>query len=235
MLVGPSLAAQEFWPSLAFSFWVSLAATVLAAAGALGIAVLLTQRGQPTSRSLLLLHLNLAIPHLVWAIALALLLSQSGLLARLAAAIGLIQGPAAFPVLVRDRYGIGIILHYVTKEIPFLTLLVLAVLRSHTSDYNLVASNLGASGWQSMRYVTLPMVFPALAVGSLMVFALVFGAYEVPAVLGVPFPRMLASLALSFFQDSNLLRRSEAMAVSAIMAGLVIVVAIVGHTLHERR
>ena len=65
-----------------------------------------------------------------------------------------------------------IILHYVSKELPFLVLLVLAVLRTQGAQYDLVAENLGASPWQRLRYVTLPLVLPALSAGAALVFAL---------------------------------------------------------------
>ena len=55
----------------------------------------------------------------------------SRLPARAAAAAGLIQAPADFPLLVNDRWSIGIILTYVWKEIPFITLMLLAVLHRH--------------------------------------------------------------------------------------------------------
>ncbi|MEO7908904.1 MAG: ABC transporter permease subunit [Roseiflexaceae bacterium] len=235
VLVGPSLAAAEFWPALGFSLWVSGATTLLAALGALVLAVLLAGRRVPHHASVLALHVSLAFPHLVWAIALVLLLSQSGLLARAAATAGLITVPADFPVLVRDRYGIGIMLDYVSKEIPFLTLIVLAVLRAQPQGYDLVAENLGASAWQRLRYVTLPLVLPALLAGALLVFAFVFGAYEVPAVLGVRFPRMLAALALEFFLDPDLHSRAEGMAISVIMALVVLLVALAAAALQERR
>jgi len=202
---GGAPVAREFWPALGFSLWVSGASTALSALGALLVAAALTGgRRQPTGSTLLVLNLNLAFPHLVWAVALGLLLAQSGLLARIAYALGLLGAPADFPVLVRDRYGLGIILHYVSKEIPFLALIVLAVLRTQGAQYNLVAENLGASPWQRLRYVTLPLVLPALAAGSALVFAFVFGSYEVPALLGVRHPRTMAVLALEFFVNPDL-------------------------------
>jgi putative spermidine/putrescine transport system permease protein len=157
-------------------------------------------------------------------VALSLLLAQSGLLARLAFALGLIDGPAQFPVLVRDRYGLGIILHYVSKEIPFLVLIVLAVLRTQGHVYDLVAENLGAGRRQRLRYVTLPLVLPALTAGAALVFAFIFGAYEVPALLGVRYPRTLAVLALDLFVNPDLGRRAEGMAISLIMALVVLIV-----------
>jgi putative spermidine/putrescine transport system permease protein len=222
LLAGSTPAAREFWPALGFSLWVSGASTALSALGALLVALALGARGRGGGGTLLALNLNLAFPHLVWAVALSLLLAQSGLLARLAAALGLIDAPAQFPVLVRDRYGLGIILHYVSKELPFLVLVLLPVLRTQGSVYDLVAENLGASPWQRARYVTLPLLLPALAAGSSLVFAFVFGAYEVPALLGVRYPRALPVLALEFFSNPDLRLRAEGMAVSLIISAVVV-------------
>jgi putative spermidine/putrescine transport system permease protein len=219
-----SVAAIEFWHSLGFSLWVSFASVVLGAVLSL-LVLLLFGRRLRSGASLMLLNLNLSFPHLVWAIGLLLLLSQSGLVSRIAAMFGLVDGTAEFPVLVRDRYGIGIILNYVSKEIPFLLLLMLSVLRSQPDEYGTVAENLGATRWQTLRYVTLPLVLPALLAGSLLVFAFVFGAYEVPALLGVSFPRMLSVLALEFFRNADLNNRAEGMAISVMMALIVLVVA----------
>jgi putative spermidine/putrescine transport system permease protein len=227
-------AGREFWPALGFSLWVSGASTALAALGALLLAAGLTGgRRQPGGATLLALNLNLAFPHLVWAVALGLLLAQSGLIARISAALGLIDAPVEFPVLVRDRYGLGIILHYVSKEIPFLVLIVLAVLRTQGATYDLVAENLGASPWQRLRFVTLPLVLPALAAGSALVFSFVFGAYEVPALLGVRYPRTLAVLALEYFANPDLNRRAEGMAISLLIS--LIILAAVGLARVARR
>ncbi len=226
LIRGQGLAGQEFWGALVFSLWVSIASTLISSTLAFLIAVWLSeQRHASSSTDTLALNWNLAFPHLVWAIALLLFLSQSGLLSRWMATLGLIQTPAQFPVLVRDRFGIGIILHYISKEIPFLVLIVLAVLRGQSAGYDLVAENLGANRWQRLRYVTLPLVSPALLSGSLLVFAFIFSSYEVPALLGVGYPRMLPVLALRFFSDPDLRSRADGMAISLIITLIVLVIA----------
>ncbi|MBX0331296.1 ABC transporter permease subunit [Oscillochloris sp. ZM17-4] len=236
VLGGATPAGREFWVALGFSLWVSGASTLLAAAGALLLAVALSGRtGRAGGGDLLVLNANLALPHLVWAIALLLLLAQSGLFARIAAALGLIHAPADFPVLVRDRAGLGVILHYVGKEVPFLALIVLAVLRTQGQAYDAVAATLGAGPWLRLRRVTLPLVLPGLAAGSLLVFAFTFGAYEVPALLGVRYPRALAVLALDYFANPDLGRRAEGMAISLIMSLVVVAVAGLGRALGGRR
>ncbi len=235
LLTGQGAAGREFWGSLAFSLWISLASTLISSALALFVAVWLNEHRKTSGAETLALNWNLAFPHLVWAVALLLFLSQSGLLARWAAALGLIEVPSDFPVLLRDRFGFGIILHYVTKEIPFLALIVLAVLRTQPLGYNLVAENLGASRWQRMRHVTIPLVSPALLSGALLVFAFIFSSYEVPALLGVNYPRMLPVLALRYFNNPDLRARADGMAISLIITLIVLVVGVISVNKGERR
>lgn len=234
LVTGQGAAGREFWGALGFSLWVSVAATLLAAVLSLGIALWLAER-RSSNVDTTALHWNLAFPHLVWAVALLLFLAQSGVLARWAATLGLIQTAAQFPVLVRDRFGIGIILHYISKEIPFLVLIVLAVLRAQPVGYAVVAENLGATRWQRLRYVTLPQVMPALLSAALLVFAFIFSSYEVPALLGVGYPRMLSVLALRFFTDPDLRARADGMTISLVIMLVVLIVAAVSLRQGERR
>jgi len=224
---------SEFWVSLGFSLWISIASTLISSAIALVLAVWLSERRG--NMDTLALNWNLAFPHLVWSVALLLFLSQSGLFARWAASLGFITTPDQFPVLVRDRFGIGVILSYVGKEVPFLTIILLSVLRSQAVGYDVVAENLGASRWQRLRYVTIPQVLPALLAGDLLVFGFIFSSYEVPALLGIGYPRALPVLALRFFLDPDLRARSEGMVISLIITLIVTLVAIISLRIGERR
>lgn len=224
---------SEFWASLSFSLWISIASTMISSVVALALAVWLSERRG--NMDTLALNWNLAFPHLVWSVALLLFLSQSGLFARWAASLGFITTTDQFPVLVRDRYGIGIILSYIGKEIPFLTIIILSVLRSQAVGYDVVAENLGASRWQRLRYVTIPQVLPALLAGDLLVFGFIFSSYEVPALLGVGYPRALPVLALRFFLDPDLRARSEGMVISLIITLIVILVAVISLRIGERQ
>ncbi len=224
---------SEFWTSLEFSLWIGIVSTFISSIIALLLAVWLSERRGNTDT--LALNWNLAFPHLVWSVALLLFLSQSGLFSRWAASLGLTSTTAEFPVLVRDRFGIGIILSYIGKEIPFLTITILSVLRLQSVGYDVVAENLGASRWQRLRYVTIPQVMPALIAGALLIFGFIFSSYEVPALLGVGYPRALPVLALRFFLDPDLRARSQGMVISLIITLVVMVVAIISLKLGERK
>ena len=127
---------------------------------------------------------------------------------------------------LRDRYGIGTIISYIWKEVPFIGVIVLAVLQSVGENYEDSARNLGANGWQRFRYVVLPLISPALLSTSIIVFAFIFGAYEVPGILGIRFPRMLPVMALRFFLDADLNARVEANALSVTITAIVVALAI---------
>ncbi len=213
--------ANQFWSGLALTFWVATASTFLSAALAVSLALLLRRTFFGKKLSVFLFQLNLPIPHLVIAIAMLLLFSQSGLVARFAGQIGVIDAPRDFPVLTRDSAGLGIILAYVWKETAFFGIIVMAVLQSLGEDYEAVAQSLGANRWQRFRYVTLPLIMPGLMSASIIVFAFTFGTFEVPRILGVQHPKMLPVLALDFFLNPDLNARAEGMALSIIIAVVV--------------
>ena len=214
--------AGQFWSGLALTFFVAATSTFLSAALAVGLALLLRRTFFGKKFSVFLFQLNLPIPHLVIAIGMLLLFSQSGLVARFAGELGLIDAPRDFPVLTRDRYGIGIILAYIWKETAFFGIIVLAILQSLGDDYEAVAQSLGANRWQRFRTVTLPLLMPGLLSASIIVFAFTFGSYEVPRILGVQHPQMLPVLALDFFLNPDLNARAEGMAMSIIIAVIVL-------------
>ena len=117
-------------------------------------------------------------------------------MARLSYAINLIETPAEFPELVFDRFAIGIIAEYVWKEIPFIGVVVLAILQSIGDDYEALAQTLGANRWQRFRYVLLPLIMPGVLSVSVIVLAFTFGAFEIPFILGQSFPQHLSVLAV---------------------------------------
>lgn len=214
--------ASQFWPGLALTFWVAIASTFLSAALAVSLALLLRRTFVGKKLAVFLFQLNLPIPHLVIAVGMLLLFSQSGLVARFAGQLGMIDAPRDFPILTRDPAGIGIILAYVWKETAFFGIIVMAVLQAIGEDYEAVAQSLGANRWQRFRYVTLPLIMPGLMSASIIVFAFTFGTFEVPRILGVQHPKMLPVLALDFFLNPDLNARSEGMALSMIIAVIVI-------------
>ena len=226
-LVSSEAHSETFWRGLLLTFWVSFASTFISIALAIGAALLLRQTFIGKRASTFMFQLNLPIPHVVAAIGTIFLLSQSGLASRLLNQAGIIDFPSDFPVLIRDKWGVGVIISYVWKEVPFFGVIVLAILQSLGADYEDLARSLGANRWQRFRYVILPLILPGLLSSSVIVFAFTFGSFEVPALLGVRSPRMLPVTAIRFFRDPDLNARTEGTALSIIIAAIVFVLVII--------
>lgn len=214
-------SGQELWDSLVFTLYLSLASTALALGLGVTIALAFRRLFSGSRFGAFMLQLNLPVPHLVGALAMLLLLGQSGLLARVADSVGLINGPGAFPALVFDPGGVAIIAEYVWKEAPFFALITLAALGSVAEDFEGVAGTLGAGRWQRFRHVTLPLIAPAVLPASVVVFAFTFGAFEVPLILGGSFPEALPVLAYRNFTNVDLAARPEALAAGVVMMAII--------------
>lgn len=212
------LTDSAFLRSLGLTLWIAAASTAIAAVVALGAALLLRQTFPGRALALFLFQLNLTIPHIVGAIGILYLFSQSGSFARLARATHLIATPADFPALVFDPYAIGIILTYVWKEVPFIGLILLARMQTIGADYEAVARSHGATRGQAIRHILLPLLMPSLIGASALTFAFTFGAYEIPALLGASFPKALPVLAYQNFTDVDLTARPEALAMAIVIA-----------------
>lgn len=211
---------DEFFLSFILTFHIAFTSTLIASILAVASALLLRPAFRGKRAVTFLFQLNLTIPHLVGAIGILYLFSQSGFVARLAGAADLIQRPSDFPAMVFDRYAIGIILQYIWKEIPFIGVIVLAILQSVGEDYEAVAQSLGANRWQRFRYVTLPLVMPGVLSASVIVFAFTFGAFEIPFILGRNYPAALPVLAYRSYSDVDLAARPQAMAMAMVIAFL---------------
>jgi putative spermidine/putrescine transport system permease protein len=212
------LCEREFRASLLVTAAVAGVSTALSTVA--GVILALALRRVVRGRRLLnaLVQMPIAVPHLVMAVLLLQVISQSGLLARLAYAAGAIGLPNEFPILVNDRYAVGIIAAYVLKETPFIAVVALAMLARMGDEYEALASTLGASRWQRFRHVTLPLMAPAVVAASVVVFAFVFGAFEVPYLLGPTYPAMLGVVAQRRFTSIDLTERPDAIAVAVLMS-----------------
>ena len=157
--------AKLFWTGLGLNLWVSFASTFLAAVFALFGALAIRKTFFAKTICNFIYSLNLPMPHLVVAVGIIFVFSQSGLLARLASQIGLIGSPGDFPVLVKDKYGLGIILAYIWKEAAFFFIILMSVLQSLGENFEELAQSLGANRWQIIREVIFPNSLPEILTG----------------------------------------------------------------------
>ena len=225
---------RVFWESLRLSLYIAFVSTAISIVLAVACALLIYHTARGRRITTFIFQFNLPIPHIVGAVAMLFLLAQGGLLSRVAFAFGLTDSPGDFPAMTNDRGAIGIIAEYVWKETVFIGVVVLAALARGVGDYEDLARTLGAGRWKRFWHVILPLITPAIVSTSVIVFAFGFGAFEVPFLLGQPYPAALPVLAYNAFTDVDLNARAQAMAISMVIA-VITAVAVFVYTWLSRR
>jgi ABC-type Fe3+ transport system permease subunit len=228
--LGRVLGEAAVWRGLLWTAGTAAAATLLATAGAVVVAVAFrgSTPGDRVARRLAVLPL--AVPHLVAATVFVFLLGQSGLVARVLVAAGVVGSPAALPALVYDRWGIGYVLALAWKELPFLALVAFTVLATRGSALEETARSLGAGPRDVFQRVTWPILWRGLLPGVIAVFAFVAGSYEAAVLLAPSDPLALPLLTAERYTDPDLARRADAFVL--VLLGFVVAAAAVA--LHER-
>ena len=185
-------AGQRFWQALLYSVGLTSVTLLLALATALALFAALGTR----LRSGLLgraLFLPLAVPGIVAALMTYSLLGNSGWLSRLAYALGWLNNPAAFPALIFDPIGRGIVLAHLAMVTPLFVLMFERV-AEHVRLPLLMqqATALGATPWQAWRRIGIPLLFTQTR-AVIAVYALaLLGAYELPLLIGAAHPSMVS-------------------------------------------
>ena len=124
------------------------------------------------------------------------LLQRTGVINKTLIGLGLIHEPLP---LVNNLIGVTIGMTYIM--LPFVILPLMGVIRKIDPAVLQAAALCGASRFQALRYVLLPLVAPGLAAGGLMVFVMSLGYYVTPALLGGTANMMLAELIAQFVQS----------------------------------
>ncbi|GAB6191195.1 hypothetical protein JCM39068_09440 [Desulfocastanea catecholica] len=225
------LQDADFAKSLTLTLYIATTSTVIAACISVVLALALTRWAADSRAINFLLQIPLTVPHLVIALSVILLLTPSGLFSRLFSTLSIISSPADFPLLVNDGWGIGILIVYIWKEVPFITFMLLSVLKNMGSELLEAGSTLNASRRQRFMYIILPIIAPSLGSACLIVFAFTFGAFEVPYLLGRTYPLALPVWAYKNYSDIDLLARPEGIAIGLIIAVIVILAIIASQLL----
>ncbi|MGM0830956.1 MAG: ABC transporter permease [Bacillota bacterium] len=211
---------KRFMTSFLFSLTVTSISTILSLCIGLGIVKAFSSLLKENKHKLLV-WIPMLVPHFVWAYLVYLLFNQSGFFSNVFEMGGWIDDRSQFPTLVQDRNGIGIILTYVWKEVPFVTLMLLPVYATLSKSYKEIASLLGAGPYKAFWVAEWPFILPVLVETGAILFAFIFTAYEVPQLLGVTSPQMLAILAYDWFYSGSWSDRPLAFA-SLVLVGLSI-------------
>ena len=166
--------------ALRTSIVISLASVVASVIIGVPLAFLLSRFEFPGRRVLkAVATLPAALPPLVGVIAFLFLYGESGVITR---AVQHLFGMKEAPWRLTGVWAI-IFVHAYTMYV-YVFLFVSAGLERFDTTLDEAASGLGASSWQRLRRVTLPLLTPALAGSMLLVFMTSLGSFSAPYVFG---------------------------------------------------
>lgn len=236
-LTQPTLAyyAQAFenesiLNSIGFSLYVSAVSSLIAAIAG----VFLCAAIAGAKKDFGVVKIPIVIPHIVVALFVISIFSQTGMLARILYAFGVENAQELLSPILFTGNGAGIIIAYLWKEIPFVVFFVISVMAGVSGTLGEAAQNLGATRKKAFFQVTLPMCMPAVKNAFLIIFAFSFGAYELPFLLGATAPKALPVQAYIEYTHPDLLHRPYAMAINGIMLMIAFAAALVYYLFMQR-
>lgn len=225
--LGPGQATLEHYQvltrdqGLGLSLGLSLLVAFVSAAGSvLGgtVLALALWRMPPGLRRVgVLSKIGLILPHVAVAFLVMLMLGRTGLVSSALFQLSLLADPEEFPNILHTGSGLGMILAFLLKGVPFALLLVGAVLFGFDTRLIQTARMLGAGPLRTFWSVTLPRLLPAMHSAFIILFLYAFGSFDIPFVLGESHPGMLSIRVFDIFFQRDLGQRPQAMAILTVM------------------
>ena len=172
-----------------FTVVIVLLSCVLIAVVAIAIAGYLTLGENPRTVALLrwLYRWPLFIPFVVTGQVMRTFLAKNGMLNHVLVGGGLID-PLAAQSLLDWR---GIVIAFVWKQAPFVTLLLAGAMATLERQHVEAARNLGAPRWRVLFEIVLPQVQGTLLVGLVLSFVTMLSVLSVPLMINPNSPTML--------------------------------------------
>jgi putative spermidine/putrescine transport system permease protein len=182
-------ATGQSWDS--FSYSAKIAATsafgALVLADPLALYLRRSFAGKPFLNAIV--RVPLFVPALVAAFLILNVMSFHGIVNEVLVRLGVIAEPLR---LTHDDWGLGVVFIQVWKNLPFLALILTAVLADVPGDLEDAARNLGAGPFAVFRHVLLPLSIPGAQTGVTLVFIGVLGDFAINAIAGPLYPPSLS-------------------------------------------
>jgi ABC-type spermidine/putrescine transport system permease subunit I len=172
-----------------FTLAIVALSCALIAAVAIAIAGYLTLGEHPRTKALLrwLYRWPLFIPFVVAGQVMRTFLAKNGMLNHVLVGSGLIE-PLAAQSMLDWR---GIVIAFVWKQAPFVTLLLAGAMASLDATHVEAARNLGAPRWRVLFGIVLPQVRGTLLVGLVLSFVTMLSVLSVPLMINPNSPTMM--------------------------------------------
>lgn len=166
-----------YYSALLNSFIVSTAATFFACCLGIPIAYIMSRFNIPFKGLFnILIILTLLSPPFIGAYSWIIMLGNNGFVTNILNGWGLD---------VPSIYGLhGMIWVFTLQFYPHIYLYVSGALKTIDTSLEEASESLGISGWRRIRKVTLPLIFPTISTGALMVFMASFADFGTPLLIG---------------------------------------------------
>jgi putative spermidine/putrescine transport system permease protein len=200
------------------TLWLGLVVTVLALVIGYPLAYFLARstsrwRHWLTILVVFPLLLNLVVRTFGW----IALLARRGLVNQALIGLGIVADP------LRLMYNFtGLLIGLTHIFLPFMVLVLVAVIQNIPRDVEDAARTLGSGWWSTFVRVTLPLSVPGILSGSILVFVLTISALVTPRLLGGPTYKVASTLI--YEQFLQLLDWPAGAAMSLFMTALVLAV-----------
>ncbi|MEM6696086.1 MAG: ABC transporter permease [Pseudomonadota bacterium] len=167
--------------AIAVSLEITLTVTLVSVLLAYPLAWIIAFRVPPRWQRLVLLLTILPFwtSYVVRSYAWLLVLAREGVINQALIGAGLIAEPLT---LANTRF--ATVTGFVHFFVMLLTLTIYANLVQLSPNYRRAAMDLGASAWQTFRFIILPLTLPGIVTGAFLTFVLCIGDYVTPQILG---------------------------------------------------
>ena len=214
----------HIWQSLGFSLYVAFTTAALSTLSGFSIALLFWQLPTRWQRITAVYKILLILPHISVAYIAILLFSRTGLVSAVLFQLGFINDFKAFPSLIFDNRGFGIILGYLMKEIPFVVLMIGASLQKIPYQMIQTARMLGGKKLYITRRIIIPSCLNSLLSSFVILFLYSFGGFEMPFILGGSKPVMISITVYDMLFRKGFAYRPEAMVILLTILSINLIV-----------
>jgi len=173
-----------------------------------------------------LYKLPMAVPSIIVGLMVIVVFERGGFFDRLLAPLGF-----TLPKLVRDEWGLGVIMAGAWKQVPFMTLIITSAFAAIPEDIRHAARTLGASRVSTFLSVDIPLAMPGITAAILLTFIGSMGSYAIPDIVGPATARPLSVLMVQEFKQG---RFEQVYAMGMVLSLFAVAVLLVYYGLTSR-
>jgi ABC-type Fe3+ transport system permease subunit len=165
---------------VSLTFLLALGATALSVLLSVPLSLILRRKVQGHQFYRLMVLVPLVIPGLIGALGLLLFWGPRGWFNLfLLQFVPLVTSPVAVNYTLH-----GLIFFYVWLYFPYTCVTTLSALEALDPSIEEAGAVAGATPWQVLRHIVLPLITPGILAGSVLTFMAAFGAFSVPLIAG---------------------------------------------------